>query len=359
MIYSNMIKAAYIHIPFCRNICKYCDFSKMYINNDLINKYLISLEKEINKNYKKEVLKTIYIGGGTPSSLNIKQLKKLFSILKVLKKEKEYEFTFECNVEDINEELLILLKKNRVNRLSIGVQSFNKKVLNILGRNINCNYIKNIKLAKKYFSNISIDLIYGVNGQSLFNLKKDLKKIIKLGINHVSLYSLILEDNTILKINNYKELSDEKVYKMYNYINKILKKHRFTHYEISNYSKEGYSSIHNLTYWNNNQYYGFGLSASGFVNGYRYTNTRSINNYINGKYIKEKYKVSKREDMENFMILGLRKLKGVSSSEFKKRYNKDIDKVFDLKKLKYKNDMYYISEEDMYVSNSILVDFIN
>ena len=145
---------------------------------------------------------------------------------------------------------------------------------------------------------------------------------------------------------------------MYKYIDNTLKKHGFIHYEISNYSKKGYESIHNLTYWNNDSYYGFGLGASGFINGYRYSNTRSINNYLDGKYIIEKHKVSKKEDMENFMILGLRKLEGISKLEFNKRFNKNIEDVFDVKKLKYKDNMYFIDEEDIFISNTILVDFI-
>ena len=198
-----MIKSIYFHIPFCRNICTYCDFCKMHYDEELIDKYLNELEKEFSSKYKNEVIDTIYIGGGTPSCLNKKQLLKLFSIINKIELNKKYEFTFECNIEDINDDLLKILKTSRVNRLSIGVQSFNKQLLNILGRDYDFNIYDKINLCKKYFDNISVDFIYGVNGQSIDDLHSDLNSFIKLDINHISIYSLILEDNTILKINNY------------------------------------------------------------------------------------------------------------------------------------------------------------
>ena len=352
-------KSMYIHIPFCKKICKYCDFCKMYYKKDWVINYLNELNNEISKKYKNNKLKTLYIGGGTPSSLSFNELDILFKHIDKISFYKNYEFTFECNVEDINEELLLYLKNKRVNRLSIGVESFNKKILNTLGRDYNKNNYKKIILAKKYFDNINIDLIYGVSGENISLLKKDLKKFIKLDINHISIYSLILEDNTILKKEKYVELDDNIQRDMYDYICKILKKNNFIHYEISNFSKKGYESKHNLCYWNNHEYYGFGLGASGYIDNIRYTNTRSINNYLLGNYVLEENKLSEKEKMENEMILNLRKLKGISKKEFFKKYNKNIEDVFDLSKLKYKNGFYYIDEEDIFLSNSILCDFID
>lgn len=354
-----MIKSIYIHIPFCKRMCNYCDFCKMYYKEDIVDKYLEELEKEFNKNYKNEQIETLYIGGGTPSSLNIKQLKKLFSVINKINLNKEYELTFECNIEDINKNILKILKDNKVNRLSIGIESFNREILKTLGRNYNSDIKEKIELAKKYFSNINIDLIFGVNGQSINDLKQDLKKFIELDINHISIYSLILENNTILKINNYKEISDDLSREMYDYICTYLKKQGYNHYEISNFEKNNTPSKHNLTYWDNNEYYGFGLGASGYINGIRYTNTRSITKYLKGVYIQDKHKLSKKEDMENFMILGLRKLKGVSNKDFNKRYNKNINDVFNTRKLTTKNDSYYIDESNLFISNYILQDFID
>ncbi len=353
-----MVDSVYIHIPFCKNICKYCDFSKIYYNNDIISKYLISLENEINNNYKSKSLKSLYIGGGTPSSLSKKHLEKLFDILNIFIFNEYYEFTFECNIEDINEELLILLKKNRVNRLSIGVQSFNKKILDILGRNYCNDYFDKINLCKKYFTNINIDLIYGINGETINDLKNDLDKYLELNIPHISIYSLILEDNTLLKINNYVELDDDTTREMYDIITKTLKDNGYIHYEISNFSKEGYNSIHNLTYWNNDKYYGFGLGASGYINNIRYTNTRSINKYLNNDYLYDKETIDKKLDMSYFMILGLRKIKGVSELDFYKRYNTNISDIFNIDNLSYKDGYYYIDEDKLFIENSILVDFV-
>ena len=351
------ISSCYIHIPFCKKICSYCDFCKVYYNEDLIEKYLNALEQEINIYYKNDILKTLYIGGGTPSCLNKKHLTKLFNIINELKLDKTIEFTFECNINDINEKLLLFLKNNRVNRLSIGVESFNNKILNTLGRE-NIESINKIKLCKKYFDNINIDLIYGVNNQSLKDLKEDLDKFIKLDIPHISIYSLILENNTILKINNYEELEDDKVREMYDLICSVLKGNGYIHYEISNFSKKGYKSKHNITYWNNDKYYGFGASASGYIKTKRYTNTLSVNHYIDNIKRKEE-EIDAKKDMENFMILGLRKLEGISNKEFYKRYNKNIKDVFDTSKLEHENDRYYIKEENLFISNYILSDFID
>lgn len=354
-----MIKSMYIHIPFCKNICAYCDFCKIYYMEDLADKYLSELENEIKTNYKNEKLETIYIGGGTPSSLSFNQLQKLFSITNKLRIEKDYEFTFECNIEDITEELLKELKDNKVNRLSIGIESFNKDILKLLGRKTNISINDKIELAKKYFTNINIDLIYGINAQTINDLKDDLTKFISLDIPHISIYSLILEENTILKTKNYQEIEDDLSREMYEYICKTLKNNSYNHYEISNFSKEGYESIHNLTYWNNDKYYGFGLGASGYIDNVRYTNTRSMTNYLKGNHVLEKEKISKKIDMENFMILGLRKINGISDKEFYKRYNQNIKDVFNTKNLEKNKDYYYINENNLYVSNHILQDFID
>ena len=354
-----MIESMYIHIPFCNEICKYCDFCKMYANDRMISDYLRALSLEIDSYYVNDILKTIYIGGGTPSVLSKDELDYLFNILSNLKKDKNCEFTFECNVRDISEPLLIYLKDNGVNRLSIGVESFNKRILKILGRKYNSDIKDKIELCKRYFSNINIDLIYGINGQTIDDLKNDLESFIDLNIVHISIYSLILENNTILKINNYKEIDDDLNRDMYDYICKFLKENGYIHYEISNFSKKGFESKHNLNYWNNGKYYGFGLGASGYIDDIRYTNTRSFTKYKNGLYRYVIENITEKVDMENYMILGLRKTKGVSNSDFKNKYNKNIKDVFSIDKLRYENDYYYINEGDLYISNYILQDFIN
>ena len=279
--------SVYIHIPFCNKICTYCDFCKLFRNDDWIDNYLNELTKEIDKYYQNEEVKTLYIGGGTPSTLNINELEKLFQIIDKFNINKNAEITFEANSEDLTEEKLNYLKKH-VNRLSIGIQTFDEKRLKTLNRTLN---IQNIKNALKTFDNVNLDLMYGFQNQTLDDLKNDLSKIISLNPAHISTYSLILEPNTVLYNRNYQRLDDNHDRQMYDYITKYLKENGYNHYEISNYSKKGYESRHNLTYWNNENYYGFGLGASGYIKNIRYENTRSLNEYLKGNYLKEKIDV--------------------------------------------------------------------
>lgn len=357
-----MIKSAYIHIPFCTNICSYCDFPKVYYNNCFIDKYLDALNGEIHKYYKNDKLKTIYIGGGTPSALNVEELKKLFKILSVFKFEDNYEFTIECNLDSLSKEKLELFKKNKINRLSIGIQTFNEKHLKYLNR-IKGD-IKLIEYAKEIgFDNINIDLIYALPNETLDELKSDIDKFLKLGINHISTYSLIIEDNTQLKINNVSNIDDELDLQMYNLIRKTLKENGYEHYEISNFAKKGYESKHNLTYWNNEQYYGFGMGASSYIDNKRITNTKSITKYLNNQYRLEVEIVDLNSKMEYEMILGLRKINGVNLEKFKCKYDKNIEDVFNIKKLieegkLIKDNNLRISDDYLYLSNDILINFI-
>ena len=359
------IKSLYIHIPFCMQICSYCDFCKMFYNEKMVNDYLEELECEINKNYQEDHLKTIYIGGGTPSSLKPYQLDKLFSITNRLSIQKEYEFTFECNISDITKDLLQTLKQNKINRISIGIETINNKFFELINRSNDKENIKEkIKLVKEYFTNINIDLMYAFPNETIEDLKNDLDFFKELEVPHISIYSLILEQNTKLYIYNTQPIDEELESKMYYYIINYLKSLGYNHYEISNFSKEGYESKHNLTYWNNEEYYGFGLSSGGYINNKRYTNTRSLNNYLKGQYIYEEEELDLKTKMENEMILGLRKIKGVKKEQFFSKYNFKITDIFDImdmvdKKLLEDKDGYiYIPEDKLYLSNYILVNFI-
>lgn len=364
---SSQNKSVYIHIPFCDTICSYCDFCKFLKNDEWIDKYLDSLEKEIKSKYKNEILNTIYIGGGTPSCLNVNQLTKLFNIIKILNKNKECEFTFECNIENITKNKLKLLYENGVNRLSIGIQSFNEKYLNFLNRkHTKEEIVDKINVCKEIgFKNINIDLIYGLPNQTLDELNSDIEEFLKLNITHISTYSLIIEPNTKLYIDNIKNIDDNLDYEMYKHICNKLKDNGYNHYEISNFSALGYESRHNLTYWNNDNYYGFGLGASGYIDNIRYDNTRNINKYLNGEYIKESYKLDLNETIENEFILGLRKIKGINKEIFKNKYNKDIKEMDIVNKLIKENKLLedekniYINKDYIYVSNDILVEFID
>ena len=359
-----MVKSVYIHIPFCSDICSYCDFCKFYYNSYMVDKYLDALEDEVRNNYKGDIINTIYIGGGTPSSLNIEQLNRLFEIIDLFNKD-IIEFTFECNIENIDEEKVKLIKNNGVNRISIGVQSFNGNLLNFLNRKHKKEeVIEKINFIKKYIDNINIDLMYAIPGEDLKILNNDIDKILELDISHISTYSLIIEDNTILKNMNIDYIDEDIDYEMYKLICNKLKENGYIHYETSNFSKDGYESKHNLVYWNNEEYYGFGLGASGYIDNVRYTNTKSINHYLEGKYRYEESILSINEVIENEFILGFRKLKGIDINKLKDKYNLDINK-FDFinklindNKLILKDNYLSINEDNIYVSNNILVEFM-
>lgn len=359
-----MIKNIYIHIPFCTNICTYCDFCKIYHNEKWTYNYLESLKYEINNYYKNEKVETIYIGGGTPSSLSILELKKLFEITSSIILDDSYEFTIECNIEDITDEKLKLFKENRVNRLSIGVQSFNNKFLKYLGRSYNSNVIEEkINLSKKYFDNINIDLMYALKDQTLDDLNRDLDKFIKLDIPHISCYSLILEENTILSNNKEDYIDEDLDREMYDLICNRLKA-KYNHYEISNFSITGFESKHNLCYWNNKEYYGFGLGTAGYIDNIRYTNTKSITKYIANNYNRNEEILTDEDKIKYELILGFRKINGINKNEFYNKYKiklEDMYNISDLIKrgiLIEKEDNIFINEKYIYVSNEILVNFV-
>ena len=360
---NNSVKSCYIHIPFCNAICAYCDFCKVYYSTNLVSDYLTALDCEISKYYKGEVLDTIYIGGGTPSILSANELNKLFNIINKLNISDNYEFTFECNLEDISEELLILLKNNRVNRISIGVESFNKRILKILSRRYDIDIIDRINLCKKYFTNINIDLMYAIPSETIKELETDIDNFLSLDIPHISTYSLIIEKNTVMYNNKLKNIDEDIDYEMYKLIIDKLKG-KYKHYEISNFSELGYESRHNLSYWNNEYYYGFGVGASGYIDDNRYDNTRSITKYIAGNYRLEGKKLSYNETIENAFILGFRKLDGINILEFESRYDFNPLKLDIVKKLVCENKLVVdeynikISNDYIYLSNDIMCEFL-
>ena len=354
------MKSAYIHIPFCTSICSYCDFCKFFYNEDLVDKYIDSLIKEIKDNYKGEELDTIYIGGGTPSSLDIKSLDELLSyISNNFKVSKDLEYTIECNVMDITLEKLELFKKYNINRLSIGIESFNKDILSFLERDYSKeDIIKKINLAKRYFNNINIDLIYAVPKETLDVLKSDIDEFIKLDIPHISCYSLIIEDHTKLGIKNTEYISEDLDYEMYKLIESTLEKKEYDHYEISNYAKDGYESKHNLCYWKNHQYYGFGLGSSGYIDNYRYANTKNLNKYLNGNYVDSKEMVTKELNASNYAILGLRTKYGVNKKEFFDNIGTNFNDMYDTSDLIENKECFYLDKSKWYIENSILIKFV-
>ena len=353
-----------IHIPFCKNICNYCDFCKIYYKTGYVSKYLDALALEIKSRYKGELIDTIYIGGGTPNSLNLLELKRLFDIIKIFKLRDGYEFTFECNIESIDEDKIRILKENGVNRLSIGVESFDSDILKILGR---CHdrdmVIKNIDLCKKYFNNINIDLIYGVTS-NIDIVKKDISEFLKLDVSHISCYSLILEENTKLYIDNHKYIDEDIDKMMFDYINDTLTKNGYNHYEISNYAKDGMISIHNKNYWLNGSYYGFGLGAVSYIDNYRISNTKNMNKYLKLDYVNTNEYEDEFIRKENDLILGLRLIYGINIDLFNKKYKDDllnrdiISKLVNDNMLEVNDGYLRCNYKYIYLLNEILVKIV-
>lgn len=351
----------YIHIPFCNSICTYCDFCKIFYNKKYINDYLNNLEQEIKVRYKSEIVNTIFIGGGTPSSLDDEELIRLMNIIEIFKLNDNYEFTVECNIESITENKLKIMKKYGVNRISIGVESFDNSIIKLLGRNHTKKDVYNkMEIVKRYFSNINIDLIYAAY-DDINILKSDIDCFLKLDIPHISTYSLIIEDNTMLKINGMKNIDEDIDYEMYKYIEDTLEKNNYIHYEISNYAKNGYQSKHNLVYWNNEEYYGFGLSSTSYINNERITNTKNLRKYLNGKYIGTSISEDKEIKMENEIMLGLRKLDGIDLDRFKEKFNVSLEDIYNIDNLVRNgylirdNNCIKIDKKYMYISNEIIV----
>lgn len=351
----------YIHIPFCNSICTYCDFCKIFYNKKYINDYLNNLEQEIKVRYKSEIVNTIFIGGGTPSSLDDEELIRLMNIIEIFKLNDNYEFTVECNIESITENKLKIMKKYGVNRISIGVESFDNSIIKLLGRNHTKKDVYNkMGIVKRYFSNINIDLIYAAY-DDINILKSDIDCFLKLDIPHISTYSLIIEDNTMLKINGMKNIDEDIDYEMYKYIEDALEKNDYIHYEISNYAKNGYQSKHNLVYWNNEEYYGFGLSSTSYINNERITNTKDLRKYLNGEYLDTSVYEDKDIRMENEIMLGLRKLDGIDLDRFKEKFNVSLEDIYNIDNLVRNgylirdNNCIKIDKKYMYISNEIIV----
>lgn len=328
--------------------------------------YLDSLQKEIECYYAGEEIETLYIGGGTPSSLDMEELEKLFSILKKFKLSQNIEFTIECNIEHLTEEKLKFFFQNGVNRLSIGIQTVEEKFLPFLERNHTKEEVfQKINLAKNIgFQNINVDLMYAFPNQTIEDISEDIHTFLQLDVPHISTYSLMIEPHTKI-YGKVKPIDEEKDEQMFQMIDKELTKRGYIHYETSNYCKKGYESKHNLNYWNNENYYGFGLSASGYVNNIRYENTKNLHHYDNGHYRKEEQVLTKDEILENEFILGFRKMEGISKKNFEKKYHQRITDLIIIKKLLKKgylkeNEEYvYIPKEYIYVSNEILLNFID
>ena len=330
--------SAYVHIPFCTQICYYCDFSKVFIKNQPVDSYLEHLLEEF-QSYDIQKLRTLYIGGGTPTALSASQLEVLLKgLTKNLDLSVLEELTIEANPGDLDADKIAVLKNSAVNRVSLGVQTFDDKMLKKIGRShLEKDIYENIdRLKLAGFDNISIDLIYALPGQTMEQVKENVAKAIGLDIPHMSLYSLILENHTVfmnrMRRGKLPLPKEELEAEMFEYIIVELERVGFEHYEISNFSKPGFESRHNLMYWDNAEYYGIGAGASGYVNGVRYKNHGPIRHYLSAveegnARITEEH-LSQKEQMEEEMFLGLRKKSGVSMARFEEKFGRSFDGLY-------------------------------
>lgn len=330
--------SAYVHIPFCTQICYYCDFSKVFIKNQPVDSYLEHLLEEF-QSYDIQKLSTLYIGGGTPTALSASQLEVLLDgLTKNLDLSVLEELTIEANPGDLDADKIAVLKNSAVNRVSLGVQTFDDKMLKKIGRShLEKDIYENIdRLKLAGFDNISIDLIYALPGQTMEQVKENVAKAIGLDIPHMSLYSLILENHTVfmnrMRRGKLPLPKEELEAEMFEYIIAELERAGFEHYEISNFSKSGFESRHNLMYWDNAEYYGIGAGASGYVNGVRYKNHGPIRHYLSAveegnARITEEH-LSQKEQMEEEMFLGLRKKSGVSMVRFEEKFGRSFDGLY-------------------------------
>lgn len=370
-------RGIYVHIPFCKYICTYCDFNKFYIQNQPVDDYIESLIKEISFVDSKDII-TVYIGGGTPSALNDSQLRNLLdTIADKVDTKSLLEYSFEANPEDLTKERVAILKEYGITRVSMGVQTFNNDLLKIIGRGHQANDVDNAikNLQSVGINNINVDLMFALPNQSMDDLFDSMKRIISYNIPHVSCYSLILEQRTKL----YNQVASKQVIlptneveeKMYAAVIDYLTENGFKQYEISNFAKKGYESIHNSNYWHNLEYYGLGAGAHGYIDGERYSNIRPVKFYIESMKNKDSAKregniVTEKEKIEEEFFLGLRLLKGVDLSHIDKKYNintrelykQSIETNLSLGYLSLENNILKLTKKGLFYGNDVFSDFL-
>ncbi|MGD9909328.1 MAG: radical SAM family heme chaperone HemW [Candidatus Izemoplasmatales bacterium] len=368
-----MIKGLYIHIPFCENICHYCDFVKYKASESLQITYMEALIKEL-ASIKEDLsnVRTVYIGGGTPSHIhhdNLEQL--LIQIQNMVDVSSLIEYSMEANPSDIDESLIRLLQKYHVSRLSIGVQSFSNRLLKLIGRtHLKDDVIRSVKLLNQMnFHNYNLDLIYAIPSQTLEDVKVDVLNIAQLNPTHISYYSLILEERTRLYydvIHHHLRLVDEDLeMDMATYIEDTLTEKGYKQYEFSNYAKESYESNHNLLYWNLDDYLGVGLGASSLVDGARFSNVRHLKDYLeNIKSMSHGGRIKEDTDLPyEYLLMGLRKNQGISMTKYNSLFNENIldafpaiQKYVQLGFLEVENDYLRFTKKGKFLSNQFYME---
>lgn len=367
----------YIHIPFCKQRCFYCDFPTFAGKERFREEYIDALIKEIKEKCMNYRIKTIFIGGGTPSHLESQELEKLLSVVKTLNLTKDIEYSMECNPGTLTKEKLLVMKKYGINRISFGLQSCNNKLLKEIGRiHTFEEFLENYNLARSSgFDNINVDLMYGLPNLTVELWRDTLNKICELRPEHISAYSLIIEEGTAFyklyekdKLNLPSE-DDERV--MDKLTKDILKENGYHQYEISNYSLEGMECEHNKVYWSQEEYIGVGTASTSYINRCRMSNINNIREYIekinsSQNIIAEEHSNSIEDEMEEFVFMGLRMILGIDLSLFKKKFGVDIRSIYEkvMEKnirdglLKVEEGRMFLTEKGVELSNSVMSDFI-
>ncbi len=367
------MRGLYVHIPFCIKKCAYCDFVSYENCFNLENDYINALKKEFC-HYKGEAVDTVFIGGGTPTALKTESLTLLLdAIFENFEVLKNAEITVECNPKTADRKKLSALVKHGVNRLSIGVQSLDDKVLKTIGRIHSSNDAKNIIYGANEvgFKNISADIMFGLPNQTVKILEKTIDELCKLPLSHISCYGLILEEGTPLyKKVNEGELSlpdEDTEFKMYESAVLRLKEHGFNRYEISNFAKENKCSFHNIKYWECEEYIGCGAAAHSYYNGERFSRAEKLSDYIKNPLEKvDAVTLTEDDKKSEFMMLGLRMDKGILAHEYKKRfmedpiekYKKIIEKYEKAELLVCDGKRIYLTDKGIYLSNTVLCEFM-
>ncbi len=375
---QNHLHSLYIHIPFCTSKCIYCDFNSITIKSDIVDEYLLAIESELQSINERYSFKTIYIGGGTPTVLNETQLSKLLNVVsKYIDKSKLKEYTIEANPGTLNDKKIFILKNGLVNRVSIGIQSFNNNYLKLLKRIHTANEAKDIffSLRENGFKNINIDLIYGYPGQTLNEWKMDLTESSRLDPEHVSAYCLSYEQGTpiteMIDSGIFRRLDEEEELKMYEYTKDFLNNKGYLHYEISNFAKPGKKCKHNIVYWKNEEYIGIGTGAFSFVNGKRYCNIKGISEYISTAKSKKNLicfseTLSQKKRASEILIMSLRMASGISKKEFFKRsgfdllglFGKQINGLAEAGLINFDDERISLTRRGMSVADSVMMEFV-
>lgn len=367
----------YVHIPFCKQKCFYCDFPSYGGIDDLMDEYVEALVKEIESKASNYKIGTIFIGGGTPSYLTLKNIEILLDSINKLDLKENLEFTMECNPGVLEVEKLKAMKKKGVNRISMGLQSADNNLLKALGRiHTYEEFLNNYNEAKKVgFENINIDLMFGLPGQSVKVYIDTLEKIAKLNPKHISAYSLIVEEGTKFYSLYQKDKlilpTEEEEREMYIKTKEILNRYGYKQYEISNYSKDNFECEHNKVYWRLKDYLGLGSSSSSYLNGKRFKNINSVKEYIhrinmNENVQEEVHQNSIEDNMEEFMFMGLRLIEGININTFEEKFSRTIDSIYKevidkniTKGLLEREGAYLkLTEKGIELSNIVMSDFI-